>query len=52
MHEDYFDAGTDIVITASYQATIDGFMRRGLCWEESVALLHRAVRLDTVVTRY
>ena len=45
VHEDYFDAGADIVITASYQATIDGFMRRGLCREKSVALLHRAVWL-------
>ncbi len=45
VHEDYLAAGADIVITASYQATINGFMQRGLRREESIALLHRAVRL-------
>lgn len=45
VHEDYFAAGADIAITASYQATIDGFMRRGLNREESIDLLQRSVRL-------
>jgi len=45
VHEDYFAAGADIAITASYQATIDGFMRRGLNRAESVDLLQRSVRL-------
>ena len=45
VHSDYFCAGADIAITASYQATVDGFMRRGLGREESLDLLRRSVRL-------
>ena len=30
LHYDYFKSGADCVITASYQATIEGFMKRGL----------------------
>lgn len=30
VHTDYFEAGADCVITASYQATYEGFMKRGL----------------------
>mgnify|MGYP003588141467 FL=1 len=45
VHQDYFAAGADIAITASYQATIGGFMRRGLNQAESVDLLQRSVRL-------
>lgn len=45
VHLDYFRAGADITITASYQATVEGFMRRGLGREESLGLLRRSVRL-------
>jgi homocysteine S-methyltransferase len=45
VHLDYFRAGADIAITASYQATVQGFMRRGLGHEESLELLRRSVRL-------
>ncbi|MBZ4193205.1 MAG: homocysteine S-methyltransferase [Candidatus Contendobacter sp.] len=45
VHRDYFEAGADIAITASYQATIEGFMRRGLERAESIELLQRSVRL-------
>ena len=30
LHLDYFQAGADCAITASYQATIEGFGKRGL----------------------
>ena len=30
VHSDYFHAGADCVITASYQATVEGFRRQGL----------------------
>ena len=30
VHMDYFEAGTDCAITASYQATVEGFYERGL----------------------
>lgn len=45
VHCDYFEAGADIAITASYQASIAGFMRRGLGRAEGIALLQRSVRL-------
>jgi homocysteine S-methyltransferase len=45
LHYDYFKAGADCVITASYQATIEGFMKRGLNETESVDLIKKSVRL-------
>lgn len=45
VHLDYFLAGADAAITASYQATIAGFMRRGLNRTEAVALIRRSVHL-------
>ena len=44
-HIDYLEAGADCIISASYQATIPGFMRAGLSRDEAVALLQRAVTL-------
>lgn len=44
-HIDYLEAGADCIISASYQATIPGFMRAGLSRDEAVALLQRAVSL-------
>lgn len=45
VHLDYFLAGADGAITASYQATVAGFMRRGLSLIEAIALIQRSVRL-------
>ncbi len=45
VHYDYFAAGADCAITASYQATISGFMQRGLSEAESIALIQKSVRL-------
>ncbi|MGB4947425.1 MAG: homocysteine S-methyltransferase [Candidatus Competibacter denitrificans] len=45
VHLDYFHAGADIAITASYQATMQGFRQRGLGREESQELIRRSVRL-------
>ena len=45
LHYDYFKAGADCVITASYQATIDGFMKRGLTEEQAIDLIKKSVRL-------
>jgi homocysteine S-methyltransferase len=45
LHYDYFKAGADCAITASYQATIEGFSRRGLTEQEARALLQKSVRL-------
>lgn len=45
VHQDYFRAGADCAITASYQATIQGFMQRGLTPEAARETLQSAVRL-------
>ncbi|KAK9747726.1 hypothetical protein RND81_02G011700 [Saponaria officinalis] len=43
VHIDYLEAGADIIISASYQATIQGFKAKGLSQEESEALLKKSV---------
>ncbi len=45
LHYDYFQAGADCVITASYQATVEGFMKRGLDEEPAIDLIKKSVRL-------
>lgn len=45
VHLDYFNAGADIAITASYQATVEGFAKRGLNREQAIDLMKRSVRL-------
>ncbi len=45
VHLDYFKAGADCAITASYQATIEGFARRGLKEVEAIALIKKSVDL-------
>lgn len=45
VHLDYFRAGADVATTASYQATFEGFARRGLDAAGAAALMQRAVML-------
>lgn len=45
VHRDYFEAGADVAITASYQATVQGFRERGLSGAEANALIQRSVRI-------
>lgn len=45
VHTDYFEAGADCAITASYQATVEGFMKRGLTEPEATRLIQDSVRL-------
>ena len=45
LHLDYLLAGADGVITASYQASVEGFTRRGLASSEALALIQRSVYL-------
>ncbi|WP_320783001.1 homocysteine S-methyltransferase [Streptomyces sp. CRN 30] len=42
-HLAYFAAGADVVITASYQATFEGFARRGIGRERAAGLLGLSV---------
>ncbi|KAG6483683.1 homocysteine S-methyltransferase 2-like [Zingiber officinale] len=45
VHLDYLEAGASILITASYQGTIQGFQSRGFSPAESEALLRRSVEI-------
>ncbi|MEZ4668081.1 MAG: homocysteine S-methyltransferase [Anaerolineae bacterium] len=45
VHLDYFVAGADCATTASYQATFEGFARRGLSAEQAADLMRLSVRL-------
>jgi homocysteine S-methyltransferase len=45
VHLDYFKAGADCAITASYQATIEGFAKRGLNESQAISLIQKSVRL-------
>ncbi len=45
VHLDYFAAGADCAITASYQATFEGFAQRGLNHTQAETLIRRAVDL-------
>jgi len=45
LHVDYLSAGADCIITASYQGTIPGFMKRGLDEAEAEQLLRSSVAL-------
>jgi homocysteine S-methyltransferase len=45
VHYDYYRAGADCAITASYQATIDGFSARGIEKIEALELIKQTVLL-------
>ncbi|MCB9158664.1 MAG: homocysteine S-methyltransferase [Caldilineaceae bacterium] len=45
VHYDYFAAGADVAITASYQASFAGFAARGLTRDEAAALMRLSVTL-------
>ncbi|MEV0968743.1 homocysteine S-methyltransferase [Microtetraspora glauca] len=44
-HLDYFQAGADVATTASYQASVPGFVRRGLTVREAGDLIRLSVEL-------
>jgi homocysteine S-methyltransferase len=45
VHLDYFNAGADVATTASYQASFEGFARRGLGPQEAERLMRLSVDL-------
>ncbi|MET7455891.1 homocysteine S-methyltransferase [Streptomyces sp. NPDC005574] len=45
VHRAYFTAGAQVAITASYQATYEGFARLGISRTDTTALLQRSVYL-------
>ncbi|KAG6438295.1 hypothetical protein SASPL_103232 [Salvia splendens] len=45
VHLDYLEAGADIILTASYQATIQGFKNKGYSVEQGENMLRKSVEL-------
>lgn len=45
VHADYLAAGADCILTASYQASLPGFVDHGYSHNQAAALLHRSVEL-------
>uniref|UniRef100_A0A0D9XJU9 Uncharacterized protein n=1 Tax=Leersia perrieri TaxID=77586 RepID=A0A0D9XJU9_9ORYZ len=45
VHLDYLEVGASVLITGSYQATIQGFLSKGFSQEESETFLRRSVEL-------
>ena len=45
VHLDYFNAGANFAITASYQATVEGFARRGLNRDAAIDLMKKSVQI-------
>ncbi len=45
LHEDYLEAGADCIISASYQGTIPGFIKRGFSRDEAEDLIRFSVTL-------
>ncbi len=45
VHEAYFEAGADVAISASYQATFEGLAGRGIARDEAAKLMRRSVEL-------
>ncbi|GAA1101642.1 homocysteine S-methyltransferase [Nocardiopsis metallicus] len=45
VHRDYFEAGADVAITASYQASVAAFTERGYSRSEALGFIGRSVEL-------
>ncbi|KAE9605692.1 hypothetical protein Lal_00024477 [Lupinus albus] len=45
VHLEYLEAGANILVTSSYQATIPGFLSKGMTIEEAELLLNRSVKV-------
>jgi len=45
VHYDYLTAGADVITTASYQASFEGFAKHGYTTEEAVGLMQLSVQL-------
>ncbi|MFG2888708.1 homocysteine S-methyltransferase [Streptomyces sp. NPDC048248] len=50
-HRAYYEAGAQVAITSSYQATYEGFAQRGIGAPEATALLGRSVELAREAAR-
>ena len=51
VHYDYLEAGADVIISASYQASFEGFARRGMAAGQAEALMQLSVELALAARR-
>ena len=45
VHTDYLHAGADVLLTASYQATFEGFQQKGIDRQQAASLMKKSVEL-------
>lgn len=45
VHMQYLDSGADIIITSSYQASFEGFLKKGFTYEKVVELLKLSINI-------
>ena len=45
VHKDYIMSGSDIILTASYKASIDDFLKHGYTEENAISLIKKSVEL-------
>lgn len=45
VHLDFLQAGADVITSASYQATVEGFLARGLGKQDALGMIRRSVDL-------
>lgn len=45
IHKDYLNRGADIIVSASYQASVPGFMKKGFSREKAVELIQYSTQL-------
>lgn len=45
VHRQYLNAGADIIITSSYQASIEGFLQKGFSKEEAIRLIKLSINI-------
>ena len=44
-HFNFFQAGADVAITSTYQASFDGFAKKGFSKEQSIKLFKKSIRI-------
>ncbi len=49
VHTDYLEAGADCIITASYQATYEGFIKKGLSEVQAGELIQLSIKIATKI---
>ena len=45
VHLKFYEAGADVAITSTYQASFEGFAAKGFSEEQSIELFHKSINL-------